>query len=297
MPRRCLALLAIPVGLVAGCGGGGGGDAAVRITADSAESVARSVLSAVTSLDQRSAFVAEAFWRPFWESPPDPVRPFEPTPDELLWRTPGEVACRDGGTATLEAAGPVPDTPAAGDRFTRRFNDCALTVPLFPSGSFTLTYGGTIEYLVTSFTGTYPQDFVLSAEVDASGLVTTAGGVAGTVEGAFSLVAGDAFEPRTLVAETLRVVADGREAYRWSDVSISSTSSGAVVDGRLSGASLGGHVDVTTPGLPGEILVTGAGSTLRIRWVQPLVLALDIDADADGTTDETLTLQLGWVQP
>jgi hypothetical protein len=126
------------------------------------------------------------------------------------------------------------------------------------------------------------------------------------VEGAFGLVAGDFFEARTLVADTLRVVSDGREAYRWSDVSVSSTSSGAVVEGRLSGASLGGRVDVTTPvswttggpvALPGEILVAGASSTLRIRWAEPLVLALDIDADADGTTDETLTLFLGVGRP
>jgi hypothetical protein len=307
MPRRRLLLLAIPVGLVAGCGGGGsGGDAAVRITPDNAESVARFALSVVTSLDQRSAFVAGVFWRPFWESPPDPLGVFEPTPEELLWRTPGEVDCPDGGTATLEATAPVAATPAAGERYTRRFSACTLTVPLFPSGSFTTTYDGTIEYVVTSFSGTYPDDFVLSAEVDASGLVTSGGGVASTVEGAFGLVAGDFFEPRTLVAGTLRVVGDGREAYRWSDVSISSTSSGAVVDGRLSGASLGGRVDVTTPvpwttggpaALPGEILVAGAGSTLRIRWVGPLVLALDVDDNADGTTDATVDVILGFGRP
>jgi hypothetical protein len=306
MSRHPLFLLVLPIGFLAGCGGGGGGDTAVRITADNAESVARSVLSAIGGLDRRAAFVADAFWRPFWESPPDPLGAFEPTPDELLWRTPGEVACPDGGTATLEAAAPVPDTPAAGDRYTRRFSDCALTFPLFPSGSVTMTYGGTIEYVVTSFSGTYPQDFVLSAEVDASGLVTTAGGVASTEEGAFGLVAGDFFEPRTLVADTLRIVADARELYRWTDVSVSSTSSGAVVEGQLNAASLGGRVDVTTPvpwttggpvALPGEILVAGAGSTLRIRWAGPLLLALDVDANADGTTDQTVDVLLGVPRP
>lgn len=307
MSRCRLLLLAIPVALVAGCGGGGGGgEAAVRITAGNAESIARSVLSAVTSLDRRAAFVAESFWRPFWVSPPDPFGAFQPTPDELLWRTPGEVSCPDGGTATLEATAPVPDTPAAGARYTRRFSDCALTTPLFPSGSVTFTYDGTIEYVVTSFSGTYWQDFVLSAEVDASGLVMTAGGVASTEEGGFGLVAGDFFEPRTLVADSLRIVADARERYRWTDVSISSTSSGAVVEGQLSAASLGGRVAVATPVpwttggpavLPGEILVTGAGSTLRIRWVGPLALALDVDANADGTTDQTIDILLGAGRP
>lgn len=308
MSRHLPFLLAIPVGLVAcGGGGGGGGDAAaVRITAGNAESVARSVLSAIGGLDQQAAFVAQAFWRPFWESPPDPLGAFAPTPDELLWRTPGVVSCPDGGTASLEAPAPVPDTPAAGARYTRRFSDCALTIPLFPSGSVTMTYGGTIEYVVTSFSGTYWQDFVLSAEVDASGLVTTSGGVASTAEGAFGLVAGDFFEPRTLVADSLRIVADARELYRWTDVSVSSTSSGAVVEGQLSAASLGGSVAVTTPVpwttggpavLPGEILVTGAGSTLRIRWVGPLALALDVDANADGTTDQTIDVLLGTGRP
>jgi hypothetical protein len=255
----------------------------------------------VDSLDRRAAFVAEAFWRPFWEAPPSPIGPFDPTPAELQWRTPGDIPCPDGGTASVETTAILPDAPAPGDRYTRRFTGCAWTTRGFPAGTFTTIYDGAVDYEVTSFSGSYP-DFTWSAEIDASGLVTTMDGVAGMMEGSFGLVAVRPFQQRTLVADQLRVVAaDGRETYRWSNVSVSG-GSGWIAEGDLEAEVIGGRVGVKTvvPWTVGsfnapstsEVMVTGAGSTMRIRWGDWLQLALDLDTDADGSIDQTVTVSL-----
>jgi hypothetical protein len=207
--------------------------------------------------------------------------------------------CINGGTVDTTVTLADPNTLTVGDRFIAVFDNC--------DDNEGYVISGTVDLTVASYQGDFLTDvFLLGFDVTLSDLVIDDGVDSVTTNGTFTLTLDNLDFPvlgLNLAGSELQFSAAGEAIALTNfdhdltvDIGASPETVVALASGTLEIQSLGGTIDYATPVAVeaagdldphrGELLITGADSTIRILVVDTANVTLEIDTNGDGVVDE-----------
>jgi len=219
---------------------------------------------------------------------------------------PLEIACNSSGSATVSGFKAVTDTFSPNDQLAGTFNACTR-------GNEVLSGG--LSVALNGYADTPGDAFQLNAGIVETGLQRTVGGTCFTGNGAFDLSYDFVYTSTGLIgvngsAPSFAVMAGGRTQQlsaatvdaqitigqvptmvtRWSSGTITSPD----LVGSFAYQSMAPDVffaddNAATGPFQGELLITAAdNSRLRLRAIDELNVALEIDLDGDSIIDEQI---------
>ena len=212
---------------------------------------------------------------------------------------PGIGDCVNGGTVDTTATLADPNTLTVGDRIIGVFDNC--------DDNDGYVISGTVDLTVSGYEGNFLTDvFLLGFDVTLVDVVIEEGGESVTTSGSFTLTLDNLDFPimgLNLAGSELQLNADG-EAISLTNfdhdltvnIGVFPETVVALASGTLEIQSVGGTIGYETivaleavgdldPN-KGEILITGAGSSIRILVVDTQNVTLEIDVNGDGVVDE-----------